>query len=96
MFWDITPCSPLKVNRRFREIYGIHVQVRRMSLERKQCESRALFATCFTLVYCSAYSSTLNVDAIYSSETSVDFQRTTQRYILEGSTFNTTRYIYIC
>jgi hypothetical protein len=40
----------------------------------------------FTLVYCSAYSSTLKMEAIFSSETSVDFQRTIQRYIPEYST----------
>jgi hypothetical protein len=34
----------------------------------------------FTLVSCSTYS-TLKMEAIYFSETSVDFQRTTQRYI---------------
>jgi hypothetical protein len=33
--------------------------------------------TCFTLVSSSAYSLTLKMEAIYSSETSVDFQRTT-------------------
>jgi hypothetical protein len=30
-----------------------------------------------TLVSCSAYSSTLNMEGTYSSETSEDFQRTT-------------------
>jgi hypothetical protein len=37
----------------------------------------------FTLIYCSGYCSTLKMEAIYSSETSVDFQWTTQRYIPE-------------
>jgi hypothetical protein len=36
-----------------------------------------------TLVSCSVYSSTLKIEEIYSSETSVDFQRTTRRYIPE-------------
>jgi hypothetical protein len=35
----------------------------------------------FTLVSCSAYSSTLKMEEIFSSETSVDFRRTAQRYI---------------
>jgi hypothetical protein len=34
----------------------------------------------FTLVSCSAYSSTQKMEAICSSEMSVDFQRTTRRY----------------
>jgi hypothetical protein len=37
------------------------------------------------LVSCSAYSSTLKIEAICSSETSVDFERTTLRYIPEDS-----------
>jgi hypothetical protein len=37
----------------------------------------------FTLVSCLAYSSTPKIEAIYSSETSVDFQRTKRRYIPE-------------
>jgi hypothetical protein len=40
----------------------------------------------FTLVSCSAYSSTLKMETIYSSEMSVEFQRTTRRYIPEDST----------
>jgi hypothetical protein len=43
----------------------------------------------FTLVSCSAYFSTLNMEAICSSEMSVDFQRTTWRYIPESSTLHT-------
>jgi hypothetical protein len=35
---------------------------------------------------CSAYSYTLKIEAVYSSETSVDFQRTIRRYIPENST----------
>jgi hypothetical protein len=56
IFWDITPCTPLKVNRRFGGTYRL--------------------PPAFTLVSCSAYS-TLKMEAICSSETSVDLQRTT-------------------
>jgi hypothetical protein len=38
------------------------------------------------LVSCLAYSSALKMEAASSSETSVDFQRTTWRYILEDRT----------
>jgi hypothetical protein len=38
-------------------------------------------ATCFTLVSFLGYSSTLKMEAICSSETSVNFQQTTRRYI---------------
>jgi hypothetical protein len=31
IFWDITPCSLLKVNRRFGGTYRLHPQIRRIS-----------------------------------------------------------------
>jgi hypothetical protein len=40
----------------------------------------------FTLVACSTYSSTLKMEATHSSEISIEFQRTTRRYIPEDST----------
>jgi hypothetical protein len=61
IFWDITLCSPLKVN-------------------------RLCLTPAFILVSCSGYSSALTMEAIYSYETSVDFQRTILPYIPEDST----------
>jgi hypothetical protein len=59
---------------------------------RNQSESRWQAEPCFppacTLVSCLAYSSTLKMEAICSSETSVDFQRTTWRYIPEDRTLH--------
>jgi hypothetical protein len=46
----------------------------------------ALIATCFRATFCSAYSSTLEMETIHSSETSVDFQRTTLSYIPQDRT----------
>jgi hypothetical protein len=46
----------------------------------KQAANTAKLAACLLLVSCLAYASALKVEATYSSETSVDFQRTTQRY----------------
>jgi hypothetical protein len=40
VFWYITLCSMLKVNRDFGGIYCHHVQGRRISQARNQCESR--------------------------------------------------------
>jgi hypothetical protein len=57
-FWDITPCSPLKANRRF---------------IRTCRRARPLLAACFTLLSCMTYSSILSLKATYLSETSVDF-----------------------
>jgi hypothetical protein len=40
IFWDTTPCSPLKVNRHFGGIVRLHLQGRRVSEARNQRESR--------------------------------------------------------
>jgi hypothetical protein len=84
IFWDITLCSPLKVNRRCGGTSRLHLQGPKINQARNQRE------TClppeFTLVSCLAYSSTLKMEATYSSETSVDFRRTTWRYIPEDRT----------
>jgi hypothetical protein len=71
IFWDITACSPLNVNRCFRGTCCLR-----------------LHATCFMLVLCMAYSSTLKKEETCPSETSFDFQRTTWRYIPEDRTLN--------
>jgi hypothetical protein len=81
IFWDITPCSPLKVNQHFGGTYSLQLQGRRISLARNQRGSGWQAKPASTLVSCSAYSSTLKMEVICYSETSVDFQRTTQRYI---------------
>jgi hypothetical protein len=47
---------------------------------------REVLSTCFMLVSRLSYSSILKMVATCSSETSVDFQRTTQRYIPEDRT----------
>jgi hypothetical protein len=49
---------------------------------------RALLATCFMLVSCLAYSSTLKMAAKRSSETSVDFQQTAWDYIPDDRTLH--------
>jgi hypothetical protein len=36
IFWDITPCSPLRVDRRFGGTYRLHVQGREISRARKR------------------------------------------------------------
>jgi hypothetical protein len=53
---------------------------------RNQQATKRCLPPAFTLVSCSACFSTLNMKAIYSSETSVDPQRTTRRHIPEDDT----------
>jgi hypothetical protein len=40
IFWDVTSCSPLKVNRRFGKIFRLHLQGRKISRAGNQQESR--------------------------------------------------------
>jgi hypothetical protein len=79
IFWDITPRSPLSVNRRFGGTHHLHLHGRKISRARNQSESRwqVFFA--------------LKKEAIFPSETSVDTQRTTPRYIPENGTLHNHR-----
>jgi hypothetical protein len=89
IFWGITPCNPLKVNRRFGLTCRLHLQGRRIIHVRNQLQASkkpAELVTDFMLVSCLAYSSTLKTEVTCSSETSGDFQMTIRRYIpVEGS-----------
>jgi hypothetical protein len=76
VFWDIGPCSPLKVNRTFGATCRLHLQGRSIRQGRNQHEAGSKLSTCSLLVYSLAC----------SSKTSVGFQRTTLRYIQEGRT----------
>jgi hypothetical protein len=76
ILWYTMSCSPLKANRSFRGKGRLHIQ------------AELFLQPAFKQVSCLAYSSTLNVEARCSSETSVDFQRITWRYMQENRTLN--------
>jgi hypothetical protein len=76
-FWNTTPCKPVEVNRCFGETYDLHLQGGNVSQERNQHEEGSKLSTCFMLVSCLAYSSTLKVETIYSIELTADFHTTT-------------------
>jgi hypothetical protein len=78
IFWDITPRSPLKVKWRFGWTCLLHIFGRRIGLARNQP------AICFMLVSCLDNCSTLKMDVTCFSEMSVDFLRTTERYMPEN------------
>jgi hypothetical protein len=73
IFWDITTCGSLKVNRRFGRACRLHLQGRRISRARNQGESRWHAGFLLGL--------TLKMEATCSSETSVNFQWTIWSYI---------------
>jgi hypothetical protein len=87
IFWDIPPYNQLKIDRHFGGRYRLKFQVR-ISRAWNQWESmwQAELSPDFTLVSCSAYFSTLEMENLCSFETSVDFELTTRRYIPEDST----------
>jgi hypothetical protein len=62
--WDVMPCSPVEVHRRFGGTCRLHFQ--------------SVLALIFLLVPSSAHFSTRSMEATCSSETSEDFQRTTR------------------
>jgi hypothetical protein len=78
--WVVTPCSQVEDHRNFEATYRLYLQDTRLN------QTRALFATCFTLVLCLAYSSTMKMAITCTSETSADFQRTARRYIPQDTT----------
>jgi hypothetical protein len=59
VFWNITLCSPLKVNPRFRGTYRLHLQGIKISSARKEHEWRWQAELClplpFTLVSCMTF-----------------------------------------
>jgi hypothetical protein len=83
----MTAHSSLKIKQHFEGTFRLHLQGLRQT--RKQYEA-GLFAACFVLVFCLAYSLTLK-EIRRSSETSDGFQRTTRRYIPEDRTLHNHR-----
>jgi hypothetical protein len=74
IFWDITSCNPLKVSQRFGATCRFHFQGRRIS----RCEAGSKQSL--------AYSLTQKMQVTYSSKTSIEFQRTKQRFVPEDGT----------
>jgi hypothetical protein len=60
IFWNITPRSPLKVNRNFGGTRRLHLRSRIW----RKINQRGNVTNDSTLAYCSAYSSTLKMEAL--------------------------------
>jgi hypothetical protein len=74
-FWDISPCSMLKVNRPFGGTYQ----------RDNRWQAAASFPRAIVLVHCSAYLS-LRMEAVCSFETSINFKLIMRFYIPQDST----------
>jgi hypothetical protein len=75
--WDITPCSPVKINRCIRGLYRLHLQGRCVSQARNQ-HGVGTKRSCGL-----ADSWTLKMETTYCFEKSVDFHRTARSYIYQ-------------
>jgi hypothetical protein len=64
--WDTAPCNQLKIN-------WCHGKTRCLLFQGRRSKKQAQPNTCFMLVSCLAYYSTLKIEATCYSETSVDF-----------------------
>jgi hypothetical protein len=84
VFWDITFCSPVS-QPTFRKIFHHHVQVQRVRLGRNRHEAGSKLVL--------LYSSTLKMEIIFSSETSVEFHWTAECYISEDVLDS---FLYVC
>jgi hypothetical protein len=83
---EFCPFSLLKVNRRFGGTCRLHRQDWRIIPTRNQREN---LPPTLTPVSCLAYYSILKTESTCSSETSVDSQRTTRRYVPEDKSSST-------
>jgi hypothetical protein len=82
VFWDVTPCSPLKASWCFRRTCCLYLQIEG--------------AAYFILVSCLVYSSILKMEVTFFSKTLVDFQETTLHYISEDRTLQIVTIFVAC
>jgi hypothetical protein len=94
VFWDITACIPLKVKWRFGGTYASIFRVEdETSMKAGTKQSSALCISLWFLPQLILRPWRLKMEAICSSETSIDFQRTPRRFNPEGSTLQFLYYL---
>jgi hypothetical protein len=89
---DVTPCSPVEVDRRFGGTYCLNLQGWTVSQARNQEQTgdKQMGLAAYLLpIFCLAHCSTLKMEATRSSKTSADFYRITRRCNPEGRTLHT-------
>jgi hypothetical protein len=88
IFWYITSCSLLKVNRRFGVTCRPRLQDLRIIQARNWSGTRPYLPPAFEPVSCSSNSSIMKMRAIFFFKTSVYFQQDKWCYILEDRTLH--------
>jgi hypothetical protein len=81
IFWDVTPCSSFEVGRRFGGIYCFY----RQGLKVSQAINKQKAGRSCCLPFAGHSLGDPGMEAVHSSETSVNFSRTTRRQIPEDS-----------
>jgi hypothetical protein len=85
IFWDVIPDGPIEFRRRFGGTYCLHLQSRRVNQATKETGGNRQSSAFFWLVPLLAYYSTLMMQVVRSSETSLNFYRTIRRQTPEYS-----------
>jgi hypothetical protein len=78
VLWCITSCSSLKVDRRTGGTCRLHLQGKKKAKQETSMKLARRLGSVYFLI--------LKIEAIFYSQNSVSFQRTTQRYIPEEDT----------
>jgi hypothetical protein len=73
VFWDLTLCSPFKVNQHFGRTCRLHLQGRRISQERNQYKADSKQSR-FNAVWFMLDATTLKMEATFLSETKDNLQ----------------------
>jgi hypothetical protein len=89
IFCDVTPCSLLSCNRRFGGTYRLHLEGWRNNFSKNQ--RAECLPPAYLLVLAEIISSTLKVEAVWSSEMLVATQQTTRCHIPEDDTLHNHR-----
>jgi hypothetical protein len=82
---------------RYNFVYSVESQTkfwRNIEFSSVGSKKQADLVTCFMLVSCLTYSSTLKTEETCLSETSVDFQRTTMHYVTKDRTLH--KHLFEC
>jgi hypothetical protein len=79
VFWYVTPCCPVGINRLPRGTYCFHLQGRRVSQVNNKQDLCLMLA--LLLEVCFTYSSIMKIETVRSSETLVNIYQITRCYI---------------